>query len=157
MRRRRFRHSSKANAPASASFAAQGTRSQSGDWQNEFNRLKDIEAVLDARLDDWSNNEPRYQVNHLLPSVSMDRRYDIFMEPRVPEFSAGQSEGDHAPAEPLVLEDPEEILEQIENIVASDEAPDDQIKAQSSGRFRATHKPSPKRGFFRRVFGRGDR
>ena len=147
MRRRRFRHGSKPRdiAPALALAA---------DWRDEFRRLKGIEAELDRRMTDWAEGEQRYEPGRLLPSYSMDRKYDIFMEPRVPEIA--QKNVQRAEEEtPLVLEDPEEILERVENAVrATDElratAGDDRRRPR---KLLDPNRKSRKRGFFRRVFG----
>ena len=150
MRRRRFRHSSKSRQPVQSGALA-------ADWRDEFLRLKDIEARLDRRMTDWAEGEQRYQPGRLLPSYSMDRKYDIFLEPRVPEIAQRASKAAEASEDPLVLDDPEEILQQVENAVRSS----DELRATASSTGRKTRRlldPKPrKRGFFRRVFGGGKR
>lgn len=147
MRRRRFRHSSKHRK--SPSLAASGV---SADWRDEFVRLKEIEAVLDQRMSDWSTGEQKYQANHLLPSYAMDRRYDIFMEPRVPEIAERFATGVQHQEQMLVLEDPDEILQQVESTGATDD-----LRARSGRRRPARKLLDPdaprKRGFLRRLFG----
>ncbi len=142
MRRRRFRHSSKNRISSTLSEG----------WRDEFARLKEIEAVLDQRMSDWSTAEQKYQANHLLPSYAMDRRYDIFMEPRVPEIAEKFATGAQHQEQTLVLEDPDEILQQVESTGTSDE-----LRARAGRRRPARKLLDPdaprKKGFLRRLFG----
>ncbi len=152
MRRRRFRHSNKTRPAAPASTLA-------ADWRDEFLRLKEVEAVLDRRMTDWAEGERRYEAGRLLPSYSMDSKYDIFMEPRVPEIAEKAAQHADTQEDALVLEDPEEILEQVENAVRAT----DELRATAGEGHRRPRKlldpdyKPRKRGFFRRVFGGGKR
>ena len=148
MRRRRFRHSSKSQRTPMAALAA--------DWQDEFLRLKDVQGRIDQRRADWAQDDQKYQPGRLLPSYSMDRKYDIFMEPRVPEIAQkSMTPAYDAEEDALVLEDPEEILAQVEASVRST----DELRATAGSNQRPSRKlldPShkrKKRGFFSKVFG----
>ncbi len=149
MRRRRFRHS-RGKQPVIATAAMSALEP---DWQAEFQRLKEIDATLDQRMSDWAEERPPYDATHLLPSYAMDRRYDIFMEPRIPGFAEqhAQRQAD-AEEQPLVLEDPAELIDQIESAVHADD------RHATAGSRRAPRRlidPDQKRrrGLFRRMLG----
>ena len=148
MRRRRFRHTSKSRQIPMAALAA--------DWQDEFLRLKDIQDRVDQHRTDWAHGEQKYQPGRLLPSYSMDRKYDIFMEPRVPEIAQRSvTPSQQSDEDALVLEDPEEILAQVESAVRST----DDLRASAGSNRRQSRKlmssdqKRKKRGFFSKVFG----
>ena len=127
----------------------------SADWQDEFLRLRDVQGRIDQRRAEWAQEEPKYQAGRLLPSYSMDRKYDIFMEPRVPAIAQKAMTPPQAEEDALVLEDPEEILAQVENAVRST----DDLRATAGSEKRKTRKlldpdhKRKKRGFFGKVFG----
>ena len=151
MRRRRFRNSNKSRPSRMATPSA-----LSADWQDEFLRLKDVQGRIDQRRADWAQEEQKYQAGRLLPSYSMDRKYDIFMEPRVPEIAQRSMDPSQQTNEDaLVLEDPEEILAQVESAVRSS----DDLRATAGSNRRQSRKlldpdhKRKKRGFFSKVFG----
>ncbi len=126
------------------------------EWQDEFLRLKDVQGRIDQRRADWAQAEQRYQSGRLLPSYSMDRKYDIFMEPRIPEIAQrSMTPSPEANEDALVLEDPEELLAQVESAVRST----DDLRATAGEGRRPSRKlldpdhKRKKRGFFRKVFG----